>query len=28
MPVVGGEYTQFVVRLCAERDGVAGEVVG
>lgn len=28
MPVVGGEYTQFIVRLCKERDGIAGEVVG
>lgn len=28
MPIVGGEYTQFIVRMCAERDGVAGEVVG
>lgn len=28
MPVVGGTYTQFIVRLCVERDGIAGEVVG
>ena len=28
MPVVGGEYTQFIIRLCKERDGIAGEVVG
>ncbi len=28
MPVVGGEYTQFIIRLCVERDGIAGEVVG
>lgn len=28
MPVVGGEYTQFIIRLCAERDGIAGQVVG
>lgn len=28
MPVVGGEYTQFIVRMCKERDGIAGEVVG
>ena len=28
MPVVGGNYTQFIVRMCVERDGIAGEVVG
>ena len=28
MPVVGGNYTQFIIRLCAERDGIGGEVVG
>lgn len=28
MPIVGGEYTQFIIRLCVERDGIAGEVVG
>lgn len=28
MPVVGGNYTQFIIRLCVERDGIAGEVVG
>ena len=28
MPVVGGEYTQFIIRVCAERDGIGGEVVG
>lgn len=28
MPVVGGEYVQFIVRMCKERDGIAGEVVG
>ena len=28
MPVVGGEYTQFIIRICAERDGIGGEVVG
>ena len=28
MPVVGGKYTQFIVRMCAERDRVAGEAVG
>ena len=21
-------YTQFIIRLCAERDGIGGEVVG
>lgn len=28
MPVVGGNYTQFIIRICAERDGIGGEVVG
>jgi hypothetical protein len=28
MPVVGGNYTQFIIRVCKERDGIAGEVVG
>ena len=28
MPIVGGEYTQFIIRMCVERDGIAGEVVG
>ena len=28
MPVVGGEYTQFIITLCKDRDGIAGEVVG
>lgn len=28
MPVVGGEYTQFIIRMCADREGVAGGVVG
>lgn len=28
MPVVGGEYTQFIIRMCVERDGIAGEIVG
>lgn len=27
-PVVGGNYTQFIIRVCAERDGIGGEVVG
>lgn len=28
MPVPGGQYVQFIIRLCTERDGIAGEVVG
>lgn len=28
MPVVGQVYTQFIIRLSKERDGIAGEVVG
>lgn len=28
MPVVGGNYTQFIIRMKADRDGVAGQVVG
>lgn len=28
MPVVGGNYTQFIIRVCIERDGIGGEVVG
>ena len=28
MPVVGGEYTQFIIRMCVDRDGIAGGVVG
>ena len=28
MPVVGGQYVQFIVRLCKDRDGIGGEVVG
>ena len=28
MPVVGGKYVQFIIRLIAERDGIGGEVVG
>ena len=28
MPIVGGQYTQFIVRMCVERDGIAGQVVG
>lgn len=28
LPVVGGHYVQFSIRICATRDKVAGEVVG
>lgn len=28
MPVVGGEYNQYIIRLCVDRDGIAGGVVG
>ena len=28
MPVVGGNYTQFIIRVCTERDGIGGEIVG
>lgn len=28
MPVVGQQYTQFIIRLCKERDGISGEIVG
>ena len=28
MPVVGGVYNQYIIRICKERDGIAGEVVG
>lgn len=28
LPVVGGNYTQFIVRMCAKRLGVSGSVVG
>ena len=28
MPVVGQQYVQFIVRLCKERDGISGEIVG
>ena len=28
MPVVGGNYTQFIIRVCKDRDGIGGEVVG
>ena len=28
MPIVGGNYTQFIIRMCVDRDGIAGGVVG
>ena len=28
MPIVGQQYTQFIVRICKERDGISGEIVG
>ena len=28
MPVPGQVYTQFIIRLCKERDGISGEIVG
>lgn len=28
MPIPGGNYVQFIIRICTERDGIAGEVVG
>lgn len=28
MPVPGGQYVQFIIRICTERDGIGGEVVG
>lgn len=28
MPIVGGKYTQFIVRMKVDRDGIAGGVVG
>ena len=28
MPVVGGQYTQFIIRMCVDRDGIAGGVLG
>lgn len=27
-PVVGGNYTQFIIKICTDREGIAGEVVG
>ena len=28
MPIVGGQYVQFIIRMCVDRDGIAGGVVG
>ena len=28
MPVPGGKYNQYIIRMCKKRDGIAGEVVG
>ena len=28
MPVPGGKYVQFIIRICTDRDGIGGEVVG
>lgn len=28
MPEVGGNYTQFIIRMCKERDGIAGGILG
>lgn len=28
MPTPGQQYVQFIVRLCKERDGISGEIVG
>ena len=28
MPIPGQQYTQIIVRMCVERDGIAGQVVG
>lgn len=28
LPIVGQVYTQFIVTLCVDRDGIAGQVVG
>ena len=28
MPIVGQVYTQFIIRICKERDGIMGEIVG
>lgn len=28
LPIVGQEYTQFIITMCVDRDGIAGSVVG
>jgi hypothetical protein len=28
LPIVGQNYTQFIITMCVERDGIAGQVVG
>lgn len=28
MPAVGGKYAQYIIQICKDRDGIAGEVVG
>ena len=28
LPIVGQTYTQFIITMCVERDGIAGQVVG
>lgn len=28
LPIPGQEYTQFIIRMCVDRDGIAGQVVG
>ena len=28
LPIVGQVYTQFIITMCVERDGIAGQVVG
>ena len=28
MPAVGGKYNQYIIQICKDRDGIAGEVVG
>ncbi len=28
LPIVGQEYTQFIITMCVDRDGIAGTVVG
>ena len=28
LPIVGQKYTQFIITMCVDRDGIAGQVVG